>query len=68
MTEKEFNRFKLHNRLLDIIPIIINIMLVILIVIAGIDIVQQMKLDKEVIQEQKECIRLNEEMYCKVEK
>lgn len=68
MTEKEFNRFKLHNRLLDIIPIIVNIMLVILIVIAGIAIVQQMKLDKEVIQEQKECVRLNEEMYCKVEK
>ena len=68
MTEKEFNRFKLHNRLLDIIPIIVNIMLVILIVIAGIAIVQQIKLEAKVIQEQKECVYLNEALYCKVEK
>lgn len=68
MTDKEFKRFKLQNRMLDITPIIVNIMLIILIVIAGIAIVQQIKLEEKVIQEQKECVYLNEALYCKVEK
>lgn len=68
MTEKEFKRFKLQNRMLDITPIIANIMLIILIVIAGIAIVQQIKFEEKVIQEQKECVYLNEALYCKVEK
>lgn len=68
MTEKEFNRFKLHNRLLDIIPMVANTVLIILMVIAGIAIWQQIKLENKVIQEFEKCVYIGSDLYCKVEK